>query len=248
MSDRARFLHVANGTSTTSTIEAAGIPGTCSIWADPLHEGPVPGGLSDSELIEVRRQFLARPDGPCASGLGADRIPLAIRSTIYVSGVTVIARHESVRRADSVVRTRRVRSIEPDSVARLDSRTPSVDKAGVAHLHRVVPGTSRFQRPWRTDARRTGAALRPTTACRGQPVRSSGTRVAGVPVADARGARFAPARGHVSHAVPRPCRQPFSRGVSVDAGRIVADRAATARVGRRRRRPIAAGVPSHARR
>jgi hypothetical protein len=44
-----RFLHVANGTSTTRTIEAAGIPGACSIWADPLYEGPVPGGLDDTE-------------------------------------------------------------------------------------------------------------------------------------------------------------------------------------------------------
>jgi hypothetical protein len=52
------FLHVANGTSTTTTIEASGIPGTCSIWADPLYEGPVPGGLSDAELLEVRARFL----------------------------------------------------------------------------------------------------------------------------------------------------------------------------------------------
>lgn len=55
----ARVLHVANGTSTTRTIAAAGIPGGCSIWADPLHEGPVPDGLSDGELLEVRRQFLS---------------------------------------------------------------------------------------------------------------------------------------------------------------------------------------------
>jgi len=58
---RARFLHVANGTSTTQTIEAAGIPGVCSIWADPLYEGPVPGGLSDDELREVRTRFLSGP-------------------------------------------------------------------------------------------------------------------------------------------------------------------------------------------
>ena len=41
-----RFLHVANGTCTTKLIEAAGIPGALSIWADPLHDGPVPGGQS----------------------------------------------------------------------------------------------------------------------------------------------------------------------------------------------------------
>jgi len=56
-----RFLHVANGTSTTRTIEAAGIPGATSIWADPLHAGPVPPGLSDEQLLEVRARFLARP-------------------------------------------------------------------------------------------------------------------------------------------------------------------------------------------
>jgi hypothetical protein len=58
------FLHVANGTSTTMTIEAAGIPGICSIWADPLHEGPVPGGLSDAELVEVRARFLGPDPDP----------------------------------------------------------------------------------------------------------------------------------------------------------------------------------------
>ena len=68
MSDRARVLHVANGTSTTRTIEAAGIPGACSIWADPLHEGPVPAGLSDNELVDVRRRFLTGPAGPAPAG------------------------------------------------------------------------------------------------------------------------------------------------------------------------------------
>ena len=54
-----QFLHVANGTSTTMTIEAARIPGAVSIWADPLHDGPVPGGLSDDELLEVRARHLS---------------------------------------------------------------------------------------------------------------------------------------------------------------------------------------------
>jgi hypothetical protein len=56
-----RFLHVANGTSTTGTIEAAGIPGACSIWADPLYEGPVPAGLSDGELLDLRMRYLSGP-------------------------------------------------------------------------------------------------------------------------------------------------------------------------------------------
>ena len=58
-----RFLHVANGTSTTATIHAAGLPGRSSIWADVLHDGPVPGGLSDDALLEVRARHLAGPPG-----------------------------------------------------------------------------------------------------------------------------------------------------------------------------------------
>src|SRR5580765_4158321 len=57
-----RFLHVANGTSTTRTIRAAGIPGLRSQWADVLNEGPVPGGLADEELVAVRERFLVGPD------------------------------------------------------------------------------------------------------------------------------------------------------------------------------------------
>jgi hypothetical protein len=54
-----RFLHVANGSSTTGTIEAAGIPGVCAIWADPLHAGPVPADLPDAALVDVRARYLA---------------------------------------------------------------------------------------------------------------------------------------------------------------------------------------------
>ena len=60
-SAKTRFLHVANGTCTTRTIESAGIPGALSIWADPLHEGPVPGGLTDAELLDVRARYLGGP-------------------------------------------------------------------------------------------------------------------------------------------------------------------------------------------
>jgi hypothetical protein len=57
-----RFLHVANGSAATDLIAAAGIPGTLSIWADPLYEGPVPSGLTDAELLDVRNRFLAGDD------------------------------------------------------------------------------------------------------------------------------------------------------------------------------------------
>ncbi len=54
-----RYLHVANGTSTTATIQEAGIHGQVSIWADPLHEGPVPGHVTDAQLLDVRAHHLA---------------------------------------------------------------------------------------------------------------------------------------------------------------------------------------------
>jgi len=55
-----RLLHVANGSSVTDTLALTGIPGLRLIWADPLHEGPVPSGLTDDELVEVRTRYLLR--------------------------------------------------------------------------------------------------------------------------------------------------------------------------------------------
>ena len=63
-----RFLHVANGTSVTMTLAAAGVPGQRSIWADPLHEGPVPADLDDDELLELRQRVLAGPAGSSPDG------------------------------------------------------------------------------------------------------------------------------------------------------------------------------------
>src|SRR4051812_9428647 len=55
----APFLHIANGHSTTATIARAGIPGTLSVWADALHDGPVPGDVDDDALLRVRARHLA---------------------------------------------------------------------------------------------------------------------------------------------------------------------------------------------
>ena len=81
---RTRFLHVANGTSTTRTIEAAGLPGIRSIWADPLFEGPVPA-LSDAELLEVRMRFLAGAQAPSREP-GREAIRLSIPRTTCANG------------------------------------------------------------------------------------------------------------------------------------------------------------------
>jgi hypothetical protein len=58
------ILHVANGHSTTRTLEAARLPGRTSIWADPLSEGPVPAGLDDEALLQVRATFIAGEGHP----------------------------------------------------------------------------------------------------------------------------------------------------------------------------------------
>ena len=52
-------LHVANGSSVTKTLAESGISGASSIWADPLHDGPVPGEIDDDALLDVRTQFHA---------------------------------------------------------------------------------------------------------------------------------------------------------------------------------------------
>ena len=51
------LLHVANGHATTGLIELSGLSGRTQIWADPLNEGPVPGNISDDELLLDPRAF-----------------------------------------------------------------------------------------------------------------------------------------------------------------------------------------------
>src|SRR5215207_6124368 len=59
-------LHVANGHATTGLIERSGLGGRTQVWCDPLNEGPVPGGITDDELLLVRARFLA--SDPAAAG------------------------------------------------------------------------------------------------------------------------------------------------------------------------------------
>ena len=56
------LLHVANGHATTGLIELAGLPGRTMVWCDPLYDGPVPGNITDEELIRVRAEHLRAPD------------------------------------------------------------------------------------------------------------------------------------------------------------------------------------------
>jgi hypothetical protein len=54
-----RWLHILNGDSLVAPLRQAGVPGTFSVWADVLHEGPVPSGLTRDAQLEVRARFLA---------------------------------------------------------------------------------------------------------------------------------------------------------------------------------------------
>jgi RNA polymerase sigma factor (sigma-70 family) len=53
-----RMLHVLNGDSTRGIMERSDIPGTYTVWADVLHEGPVPGDLDDEQFREARLRYL----------------------------------------------------------------------------------------------------------------------------------------------------------------------------------------------
>jgi hypothetical protein len=53
------FLHITNGDHAKGVIAASGIPGTVSIWAEPLNEGPVPGDITDEQLRTIRARFIA---------------------------------------------------------------------------------------------------------------------------------------------------------------------------------------------
>jgi hypothetical protein len=53
------MLHVLNGDATRVSLEQAKLPGEITIWADVLHDGPTPGGLSRAEFRLVRATHLA---------------------------------------------------------------------------------------------------------------------------------------------------------------------------------------------
>ena len=55
-------LHVANGHATTGLIELSSVRGRTMVWCDPLYDGPVPGNVSDDELLRLRAEFLASPE------------------------------------------------------------------------------------------------------------------------------------------------------------------------------------------
>jgi hypothetical protein len=52
-------LHIHNGESPAGTLRRSTLGGTHLAYSDVLHDGPVPAGLDDEHLREVRARFLA---------------------------------------------------------------------------------------------------------------------------------------------------------------------------------------------
>jgi hypothetical protein len=53
------MLHVLNGDSTRYSLQESSVPGPFAVWADALHEGPVPANLSDDQLTTLRASYFA---------------------------------------------------------------------------------------------------------------------------------------------------------------------------------------------
>jgi len=55
-----RMLHVLNGDIVAGGLARAGVPGSLAVWADPLHEGPVPPDDDLDRWVHTRTRFIAR--------------------------------------------------------------------------------------------------------------------------------------------------------------------------------------------
>jgi hypothetical protein len=53
------MLHITNGDSAAGSLRQAGLPGTVAVWADVLHDGPVPAGVEGDAWRELRARFAA---------------------------------------------------------------------------------------------------------------------------------------------------------------------------------------------
>ncbi len=54
-----RLLHITNGDSAADLLRLAGVPGSVTLSADVLHEGPVPAGLPPERWRKVRARYIA---------------------------------------------------------------------------------------------------------------------------------------------------------------------------------------------
>jgi hypothetical protein len=65
------MLHVLNGDSTRVTLAQSTVPGVFTVWADALHDGPVPADLGSEDLRVMRAQHFATTIGFSAAELMA---------------------------------------------------------------------------------------------------------------------------------------------------------------------------------
>ncbi len=57
------MLHVLNGDATRLKLQSAPVAGTLAVWADALHDGPVPDGIPDDDLAVLRAHHAAERTG-----------------------------------------------------------------------------------------------------------------------------------------------------------------------------------------
>ncbi len=87
---RCAMLHIQVGDSSAQSLRASRVPGEVTVWADLLHEGPTPAGLSAHAWREVRAQYLASLAGQ--TGVDAIRQWLERQDTALAQA----AAHEEV--------------------------------------------------------------------------------------------------------------------------------------------------------
>ena len=169
-----RFLHVANGTSTTDTIHAAGIPGLTSIWADPLHEGPVPTRLTDEELLDVRARHLAENDRPgialAETVAELRRWRQAIDDRASYDELVLWYEHDLFDQLNLIQLLTRI------------GQEPSLDHGRVSLICiNGFPGHPRFKGLGELSALELGSLLETRKPVGAEPVRAGGASVGGVP-------------------------------------------------------------------
>ncbi len=210
------ILHVANGHSTTQTLEAAGLPGRTSIWADPLYEGAVPAGLDDEGLLQVRATFIAggaHPVEEVAGDLRAWR--RAIDETARYDELVLWFEHDLFDQLNLIQILSRLSIDWPKTVTLIC--IGSYPWAAALHGTRGA------------DDRRAGAVVRESPGRHRSAADAGARRVGRVPLARSRRDRAGARDRYLGLAISGRRTGALPRGVPLDPGRPVAQRAARAR-------------------
>ena len=80
---------MVNGDALREKLEASGVPGAISVWADVLHEGPVPGTLPPAQRRALRARFIAEAADAPPAAVGADL-------ACWDAGLTAFTGHDEV--------------------------------------------------------------------------------------------------------------------------------------------------------